>query len=155
MMQNTRYDKALDYRYRSKKYGTNACYGRAWPTPSIITSIFWQICCWLDGLIHGMPPSKSVLSNHPGTISEIAAFNRLLGIDSYDALLSNPVLGKSWAVEIKHDTAPKLDKHYNQTCEDVGATKKYVVYGGDDEFPVGYDVTVISLAKIMEKLQAF
>lgn len=58
-----------------------------------------------------------------------------------------------WAVEIKHGSAPKLAKHFKQTCEDVGATQKYVIYGGDDEFPVGEDATVISLVKFMEKLQ--
>lgn len=120
--------------------------------------------------------------------------HRLLGIGNHDALLSNPVLGKSWegfvvenihsvlprraetyfyrtsagaeidlvikmpsseiwAVEIKHGVAPKLGKHYSQTCDDVGATKKYVVYGGDDEFPVGDDVTVISLPRLMDKIQ--
>jgi len=121
--------------------------------------------------------------------------HRLLGINSYDALLSNPVLGKSWegfvveniisvlprraetffyrtaagaeidlvikmpsseiwAVEIKHGTAPKLGKHYSQICDDVGATRKYIVYGGDDAFPIGRDVTVISLPQLMEKLQS-
>lgn len=118
--------------------------------------------------------------------------HRLLGIDSHDALLSNPVLGKSWegfvvenihsvlprraqtyfyrtaagaeidlvikmpssevwAVEIKHGVAPKLGKHFSQTCEDVGATHKYVVYGGEDEFPAGNNVKVISLPRMMEK----
>ena len=121
--------------------------------------------------------------------------HRLLGIDSHNALLSNPVLGKSWegfvienihsilprraetyfyrttagaeidlviklpsseiwAVEIKHGTAPKLGKHYNRICADVGATGKYIVYGGDDEFPVGDDVTVISLPRLMQRLQS-
>jgi hypothetical protein len=119
--------------------------------------------------------------------------HRLLGIHNHDALLSNPVLGKSWegfvienilsilprraetyfyrtaagaeidlvikmpsseiwAVEIKYGTAPKLGKHYSHTCDDVGATKKYIVYGGDDEFPVGDDVTVISFPRLMKKL---
>jgi predicted AAA+ superfamily ATPase len=59
-----------------------------------------------------------------------------------------------WAVEIKHGVAPKLGKHYSQTCDDVGATKKYVVYGGDDEFPVGDDVSVISLSKLMNKIHS-
>ena len=118
--------------------------------------------------------------------------HRLLGIGSYDDLLSNPVLGKSWegfvienihsvlprhaetyyyrtaagaeidllikmpsseiwAIEIKHGMAPKLGKHFNRICEDVGAHQKYVIYGGDDEFPVGNDVTVTSLAKFMGK----
>ena len=128
-------------------------------------------------------------------VRDSGILHRLLGIADYNALLSNPILGKSWegfvvenihsvlprlaetyffrtaagaeidlvikmpnaevwAVEIKHGVAPKLGKHYSQTCDDVGATHKYVVYGGDDEFPVGDNVRVISLPKIMEKLIA-
>ena len=120
--------------------------------------------------------------------------HRLLGINNQDALLSNPVLGKSWegfvienicsilprhaetfyyrtaagaeidlvirlsideilAVEIKYGVAPRISKHFNRTCEEIGATGKYVVYGGDDEFPIGNDVTVISLLRLMRKLQ--
>ena len=119
--------------------------------------------------------------------------HRLLGIGDYDALLSNPILGKSWegfvvenihsvlpsqaetyfyrtaagaeidlvikmpnseiwAVEIKHGSTPKLGKHHGQTCDDIGATHRYVVYGGDGEFPIGDDVRVLSLPRIMEKL---
>lgn len=59
-----------------------------------------------------------------------------------------------WALEIKHGHAPKIGKHYSQTCDDVGATHKFVVYGGDDEFPIGNNVRMISLPKIMEKLAA-
>ena len=59
-----------------------------------------------------------------------------------------------WAVEIKYGTAPKLSKHYSQTCSDIGATHKFVIYGGDDEFPVGDNVCMISLAKIMERIIA-
>lgn len=126
-------------------------------------------------------------------VRDSGILHRLLGINSYDALLSNPVLGKSWegfvvenilsvlpsraetyfyrtaagaeidlvikmpsselwAIEIKHGVAPKLGKHYSQTCDDVGATHKYILYGGDDEFPVGNDVKIISLPGLMEKL---
>jgi len=121
--------------------------------------------------------------------------HRLLGIGNYDALLSNPVLGKSWegfvmenihsvlprrtetyfyrtaagaeidlvirmpsseiwAVEIKHGVSPKLSKHYNETCADIGATRKYVIYGGDDTFPLGNDITMISLRKFMQELRS-
>lgn len=127
-------------------------------------------------------------------IRDSGVHHRLLGIDSHDALLSNPVLGKSWegfaienihsvlprraetyfyrtaagaeidlvirmpssevwAVEIKHGSAPKIGKHFSQTCEDVGATKKYVVYGGTDEFPLGKGVMMSSLSRLMRKLQ--
>lgn len=119
----------------------------------------------------------------------------LLGINHYDALLSNPILGKSWegfvieniqsvlprraetyyyrtaagaeidlvikmpsseiwAIEIKHGTAPKLGKYFHQTCADLGANKKFIIYGGNDEFPVGEGIKVISLIKFMEILQA-
>jgi hypothetical protein len=121
--------------------------------------------------------------------------HRLLGIDHYNSLLSNPVLGKSWegfvienihsvlprraetyfyrtaagaeidlvvkmpsseiwAIEIKHGIAPKLNKNFYQTCEDVQATRKYVVYGGDDLFPIANGVTVISLLKLMNVILA-
>jgi predicted AAA+ superfamily ATPase len=128
-------------------------------------------------------------------VRDSGLLHRLLGIDNYEALLSNPVLGKSWegfvvenihsvlprraetyfyrtaagaeidlvikissseiwAVEIKHGVSPKIPKHYSQTCNDVGATKKYIVYGGDDEFPISDDITVISLPKLMNKIQS-
>ena len=122
--------------------------------------------------------------------------HRLLSIDTYDALLSYPALGKSWegfvienihsvlprraetyfyhtaagaevdlvvklsfseiwAIEIKYGVAPKPSKHYSRTCEDMGATKKYIVYGGSDEFSIGNDVVVISLNRLMQKLAGY
>ena len=126
-------------------------------------------------------------------VRDSGILHRLLGINHYDALLSNPILGKSWegfvmenihsvlplraetyfyrtaagaeidmvirmpsseiwAVEIKYGSAPKLGRHYSAICNDVGATRKYVVYSGSDEFPVSSDVTVISLPRFMKKL---
>lgn len=128
-------------------------------------------------------------------VRDSGILHRLLGINSYDALLSNPVLGKSWegfavenilsilpsraetyfyrtaagaevdlvikmpsseiwAIEIKHGVAPKIGKHYNQTCDDVGATHKLILYGGEDEFSVANGLEIISLSRLMEKLQA-
>ena len=128
-------------------------------------------------------------------VRDSGLLHRLLGIGHYDALLSNPVLGKSWegfvlenihavlprraetyfyrtaagaeidlvikmpsseiwAVEIKYGVSPKLGKHYSKTCDDVGASRKYVVYGGDDEFPVGDNVSIISLPKCMSEIQS-
>ena len=128
-------------------------------------------------------------------VRDSGILHRLLGINSYDALLSNPVLGKSWegfavenilsilpsrteiyfyrtaagaevdlvikmpsseiwAIEIKHGVAPKIGKHYNQTCDDVGATHKFILYGGEDEFLVGNDVKIISLPGLMERIHS-
>ena len=126
-------------------------------------------------------------------VCDSGILHRLLGINTYDALLSHPVLGKSWegfvienihsvlpsrsetyfyrtvagaeidlvirmpssevlAIEIKHGVAPKIGKHYGETCKDVGATHKYVLYGGEDEFPVGGGVSVVSLRRLMQRL---
>ncbi len=126
-------------------------------------------------------------------VRDSGILHRLLGINGYDSLLSNPVLGKSWegfvienihsvlpshsetyfyrtvagaeidlvikmpsseiwAIEIRYGIAPKLGKHYSKTCDDVGARYKYILYGGEDEFPVGDDVYVISLHKLMDRL---
>ena len=128
-------------------------------------------------------------------VRDSGILHRLLGINSYDTLLSNPVLGKSWegfavenilsvlpsraesyfyrtaagaevdlvikmpsseiwAIEIKHGVAPKIGKHYSQTCNDVGAAHKYILYGGDDEFAVRNDVKIISLSGLMERLHS-
>ena len=126
-------------------------------------------------------------------VRDSGILHRLLSIGNFDALLSNPILGKSWegfvvenihsvmprlaesyfyrtaagaevdmvikmpngevwAVEIKHGVAPKIGKHYSKTCDDVGATHKFIVYGGDDKFTIGNNVWMISLPKIMENL---
>jgi len=57
-----------------------------------------------------------------------------------------------WAIEIKKGAAPKITRGFHQACEDVQATRKFVVYGGDDEFPVKHETTVISLQKLMARL---
>lgn len=126
-------------------------------------------------------------------IRDSGIHHRLLNIDSFDALLSNPILGKSWegfvienihsvlprraqtyfyrtaagaeidlvvqmpnqkiwAIEVKYGVAPQLSKHYNRICEEIGATKKYIVYGGNDEFEISKNITMISLHKLMQKV---
>ncbi len=70
-----------------------------------------------------------------------------------DLVIKTPSSGV-WAVEIKYGVAPKIGRHYSQTCEDVGARYKYVLYGGEDEFSVGNGIKVVSLSGLMEKLQS-
>ncbi len=126
-------------------------------------------------------------------VRDSGILHRLLGIADYDALLSNPVLGKSWegfvienivsilpnsvesyyyrassgteidlilrisskelwAIEIKYGVAPKIRPGFHHASEDISATRKFVVYGGHDEFPIEKGTTVISLPKLMDKL---
>ncbi len=126
-------------------------------------------------------------------IRDSGILHKLLSISDYDALLSHPVLGKSWegfaienilsvlpggteayfyrtavgaeidlllrlssrelwAIDIKKGTAPKITRGFHQACEDVRATQKFVVYGGDEEFPLKHDTTCISLQNLMRRL---
>lgn len=127
-------------------------------------------------------------------VRDTGILHRLLGITDHDALLSNPILGKSWegfvieniisilpnsvepyyystsggaeidlvlrissmefwAIEIKYGVAPKIKPSFHQASEDIKATKKFIVYGGTDEFPIGKNTTVISLPGLMGKLR--
>jgi hypothetical protein len=57
-------------------------------------------------------------------------------------------------VEIKHGRAPKLGKHYRSICDDVGACRRFIVYGGEDTFPLSADVSMISLSGLMQQIIA-
>jgi len=90
----------------------------------------------------------SVLPNHVE-----AYFYRTAAGAEIDLLLK--LSGKElWAIEIKNSVAPKIKKGFHLACKDVKATRKYVIYGGEDEFPIAKDTTVLSLRGMLVKLQA-
>ena len=57
-----------------------------------------------------------------------------------------------WAVEIKRSSSPTLGRGFHQACEDIQATRKYVVYAGNDSFSMSKDVRAISLYDLMQEL---
>ncbi len=59
---------------------------------------------------------------------------------------------KIWAVEIKYGVAPKVNKNFYITCQEIKATRRYIIYGGDDEFSINNDIKIISLGKFMNEL---
>ena len=61
---------------------------------------------------------------------------------------------KIWAIEIKKTTAPKLTKGFHIACEDLKPTKKYVVYGGEDEYRLSNEIEVVSLSKMLKLVRA-
>jgi predicted AAA+ superfamily ATPase len=56
------------------------------------------------------------------------------------------------AIEIKKTLSPKLSKGFIYGCEDIKATQRYFVYGGEDYFPFSDDTKVVSLKKMMDIL---
>ena len=60
---------------------------------------------------------------------------------------------ETWAIDIKHGQVPQVKSGFHQGAKDINATKKFVVYGGDDEFSIKNDTAVISLTGLMVKLE--
>lgn len=54
-----------------------------------------------------------------------------------------------WAIEVKRSIAPSLSAGFHRACEDIGATKKWVVYSGKDRFPIKNETEVIGLIEFL------
>ena len=64
-------------------------------------------------------------------------------------------LTELWAIEIKRSSAPKVSKGFHIACEDIKATRKYVVYSGSDTFSIKNDIIIISLFDLMNEIIKF
>jgi predicted AAA+ superfamily ATPase len=62
--------------------------------------------------------------------------------------------GKLWAIEIKRGSAPKLEKGFHIACADLKPEQRFVVYSGDERFPLNADTYAIGLAELGQALQA-
>lgn len=62
---------------------------------------------------------------------------------------------EKWAIEIKRNSTPTLTKGFHLAAEDIGATKKFVVYAGQDIFPMGSRTTALSLLQMMQEVMGF
>ena len=56
--------------------------------------------------------------------------------------------GKLWAVEIKRGLTAKLERGFYQACDDLKPERAFVVYAGEDRFPVATGVEAISLYEL-------
>jgi predicted AAA+ superfamily ATPase len=57
------------------------------------------------------------------------------------------------AIEVKRSTAPSPARGFAQACDDLGITQRYVVYPGNERFPLRHGAQAISLAELVEHLQ--
>ncbi len=57
-----------------------------------------------------------------------------------------------WGVEIKKSIAPTISSGFHRACEDIGATKKYIVYSGSDRFPMKGSIEVIGLIEFLKMI---
>ncbi|MEB2781369.1 ATP-binding protein [Algoriphagus sp. C2-6-M1] len=54
-----------------------------------------------------------------------------------------------WGIEIKKSSAPTISSGFHRACEDIGATKKYVVYSGADRFPMKGDIEAVGVTEFI------
>jgi hypothetical protein len=59
---------------------------------------------------------------------------------------------KKYAIEIKRSHSPSLSKGFYLGFEDIEATHRFIVYPGQERFPVTKEVQAISLLEIMHEL---
>ena len=58
------------------------------------------------------------------------------------------------AIEIKRSSAPSPAKGYAQACDDLRITRRYVVYPGNESFPLRNGAQAIGLAELVGLLRA-
>ncbi|MCG3192383.1 MAG: hypothetical protein DIJKHBIC_01630 [Thermoanaerobaculia bacterium] len=79
-------------------------------------------------------------------------FYRTSGGAEIDLLLSLPG-GRLWAVEVKRSLSPHPAKGFHSACEDLRPERQFVVYPGDDRYPLGSGTEAIALPHLARLLQ--
>ncbi len=68
-----------------------------------------------------------------------------------DLVLEGPK-GEVWAIEVKRSAAPKLTKGFHLASADISATRKFVVYGGNERFPMSQNTEAIGITEFLHLL---
>lgn len=68
-----------------------------------------------------------------------------------DLLLEMPG-GELWAIEIKSGLAPRLEKGFHHARADLNPAQCFVVYSGQDQYPIADGIEVISLRAMAQLL---
>ena len=96
---------------------------------------------------------ESLLAVAP--IGTRASFYRTSAGAEIDLILEMGARHGIWAIEIKRSRAPRIEKGFRIALDDIKPTHAFVVYGGNDGFPMGNGIEAISvrgLAKVLAAL---
>lgn len=58
-----------------------------------------------------------------------------------------------FAIEIKRSQAPSVSKGFHLGCEDIRATKRFIVYPGKERYPVTKEITAIPILDLMNEIK--
>jgi predicted AAA+ superfamily ATPase len=78
-------------------------------------------------------------------------FYRTGGGAEIDLLLRWPA-GELWAIEIKRSLNPKPARGFYAACEDLQPARRWVVYPGQEAYPIGDDIRAVPLDTLCAEL---
>ena len=78
-------------------------------------------------------------------------FYRTSGGAEIDLLLAWPD-GQLWAIEVKRSLTPKVERGFHAACADLNPSRRFVVYPGQERYPLGASIEAISLADLAAEL---
>ena len=81
-----------------------------------------------------------------------ASFYRTSAGAEADLVLEFPGISETWIIEIKRALSAKPKKGFYHACEDIQANQSFVVYAGDDRYPISEGVEAIGLAEMSKIL---
>ena len=105
----------------------------------MVVGASWEGFC-IENILACVPPSVTGYFYRTSAGAEI------------DLLLSWPN-SDLWAIEIKRSTSPKVERGFHSACNDLNPTHKWVVYPGQESYPLGNDIHTTSLAALCRMLQ--
>lgn len=65
-----------------------------------------------------------------------------------DLVLEGPN-NQTWAIEIKRSLSPSVSKGFHYACDDIGASHKFIIYPGEERYPMPNRVEAIGLTEMV------
>ena len=79
----------------------------------------------------------------------LISFYRTAAGAELDLILEFPGLSERWAIEIKSSSMPRLTRGFYHAVEDVAPDRAFVVYAGDERYPLSDGVDAVGPAELM------
>jgi len=94
----------------------------------------------IENLLASVPPRTN------------SSFYRTAAGAEIDLLLELPGNQGRWAIEINSGLAPRLEKGFHSAREDIKPQRSFVVYSGEERYPIGKDIEAISVRELADML---
>jgi predicted AAA+ superfamily ATPase len=83
-----------------------------------------------------------------------ASFYRTAAGAEIDLVLELPGGRGLWAIEIKRSLAARIDRGFHHARADLGPDRSFVVYAGDERYPIRQDIEAIGVRELASMLAA-